>query len=289
MNLRLKPYASYLKTFVCFAATFIVAAMAIPSRAFAQAETDATTAAPSEVSAATADDTVEDLRDEAPGLVEIHYPADPNIPYRERRETSAFMFGLNYENFYPSKYTSIIDANNTYQDLFGESEIPMISFDLSYKYNFSLGALVLGGGIGIGRLFQNEQTTRNTLEFSKYNVFVGYIMDSLFKEPYVAPYFNVGTTKFSIKETADVLNADGTTQSGSSQSGNTQTGFFYKAGFLMQLNWIEPDTSRSSIVESGIQNTYLDLFITKYTTSIAKDDPDVETNVNYGAGLRVEF
>jgi hypothetical protein len=224
------------------------------------------------------DSLVEDYRN-TEGLVEMHYPIDADIPYKQRRPDTAFTFGLTYENFYPSNYSSIIDAADFYQDLFGEAEIPMVSADIGFKYNFTLGALLAGIGGGYGTLSETRGEVLRKVEFTKGSAYLGYLMDSVFDEPYVAPYITGGATIFSISETAGEETASGT----------TDNCFFYKAGVLVQLNWLEDDTSRKSLIDNGLQNTYLDLFVTQYSTSANEDDTDTETGINFGAGLKLEF
>jgi hypothetical protein len=231
---------------------------------------------------------VEDYREDTSNLVELHYPVDADVPYKQRRLTSAFTMGFSYENFYPNKYTSIINLTDSYNDMFGNSEIPMLNMDIGYKYNFSLGSLIAGVGIGIGRLTDSHKQIYSQLEFTKTMAYAGYVMDSIFNEPYVAPYFMGGTTLFSIKESVADETPTGNVNT-VTESGSTNTGFFYKVGALIQLNWIEDDVFRKGLIDYGLQNTYLDVFVTQYTTSISEDDPDIETGINFGAGLRVEF
>lgn len=316
MNLRLKPYELLTKTFVCLIATLIVnhasaaiedepltaesfsqndliqssedpvapaadqsldPSLAEEAQAFDSSSEGASTEA-TEQAAVDEEELVEDHRDHS-GLVEMHYPIDADVPYKERRDDFAFTFGVTYENFYPKNYSSIVDAADFYEDMFGEAEIPMFSADLGLKYNFFLGALTAGVGGGYGTISEERGDVYRDVAFTKASAYLGYTMDSVFDEPYVAPYILGGTTLFSIEETAG-------TETG---SGTTDTCFFYKAGALVQLDWIEDSSSRVGLMEHGLENTYLDLFVTQYSTSANSDDTDTETQLNFGAGLKLEF
>lgn len=289
MNLRLKPYELHLKTFVCLAlflgATFIGhKAFAADEEGFGDdgATMESGAASSSESSANLGGDEValvEDQRDVSEPLVEMHYPVDFDQPYKQRRETTAFTFGLSYENFYPQGFTSILDENDQYTDLFGETEIPMIGFDLGYKYNFALGGIFAGIGYGYATLSEKRGDVPRDLTLTKLSAHIGYVMDNVFEEPYIAPYILGGTTQFTIEESAGANSA----------SGNTQTGFFYRVGALIQLNWMEDTTARTGLHDYGLQNTYLDIFMSQYTASVQDDDPNLETDPNFGAGIKLEF
>lgn len=106
------------------------------------------------------------------------------------------------------------------------------------------------------------------------------ILDAFMDEPYFAPYGAFGMYQMGIDETA--ANAE------AALSGQTGLGTILTAGLLVQMNWLEDDVSRSSWLDTGIENTYIDLYVNQYGKA-GPDDPNLSTGMNWGAGLRLEF
>jgi hypothetical protein len=256
MNLRLKAYDLKMLTLVCLITTLIA----------------------NHAAAAEEEPGVADYRT-GNDLVELHYPVEVNSPYRERRETTGFMFSLGYENVLLDRYVSIVDFTTFYQDMFGITEFPVYEINLSYKYNISIGALTANLGYGYGSISDDASGVARSLVLSKLSVSGSYIMDTLFEEPYVAPYVTAGIMKLGLEEKA----AD------KSEKGNIDMLYFYQAGILFQLNWLDTTVSKKNIIDYGLENTYLDVFVSKYEPSTDINDPDTSTNYSIGAGIRLEF
>jgi len=262
MNLRLKAIDLVLKTLVCTTATLILSA--------AHAATD---------DSGKGGDIVEDYRKPVSDIVELHYPIEPDKPYKQRRNTNGFMLSIGYENVLFNQYLSAIDFTTPYSDMFGSSEIQVYKVEANYKFNFSLGSLMAGMGLGYGTLSSVGSGTMHSIEISKYSASLSYVMDALANEPYVAPYVTAGLMQLDLKETSET----------DSQSGSIQMAMFYQAGLLVQLNWLDDAVSRKALMDYGLQNTYADLFISHYEPSSSPDDPNTGTGWNLGAGLRLEF
>jgi hypothetical protein len=256
MNLRLKENYLLIATLVCLTTTLIA------SRASADGEETA----------------VVDYR-AANDLVELHYPAEYNTPYRARRDKSGLMFSLGYDNVLLDRYISIIDFTTFYQDMFGETEFPVYQANLSYKYNFSLGALTANIGVGYGSISDDGSGVVRSMTLTKYIASGSYIMDALFEEPYVAPYVTAGIMSLNLEE--EVAETTG--------SGRIDMLYFYQAGLLFQLNWLDTTVSKKNIIDYGLENTYLDIYVSKYEPSSDANDPDTSTDYSMGAGIRLEF
>jgi hypothetical protein len=258
MNLRLKAKDLILKTLVAVTTTLI----AVPTLAATEGS-----------------DVVEDYRTPVSDIVEMRIPMDMEASYKKRRNTNGFMFGLNYENAEMYKYVSILDFTTPYQDMFGSSEIPIYNVQLSYKYNFSLGSLAATGTLGYGTYSSDISGTMRTLSFTKYGISASYVMDMLFDEPYAAPYVTFGVNQFNIME----KNGE------DSESTGIEAAYFYTVGVLIQLNWLDGAVSHAALKEYGLQNTYLDVFMTQFQPSLDAEDPNTETKFAFGAGMRMEF
>ncbi len=228
------------------------------------------------------------------GKIEVVYPANRLMPYRERRGDWGVNFGLQYEALFPTRYRSKID-DSPYDHMFGDNPVDMIQGQLGLKYNFALGSIAASALLAAGSIYDrqimNYLDDPNTpaverpeadakLQLTKMGASFTYIMDTLFPEPYIAPYIEGQIFKMDWMESA--LDEE-------TKSGTTDFLTAVSAGVLIQLNWLDPASAFEAQNGSGLQNTYLDLFISQYNGSGSGDDPNFETDMNYGAGLRLEF
>lgn len=210
-----------------------------------------------------------------PPLVALELPQDNLASYKERRTRHGFVFNINYEPIEFKEYVSFID-NYTFKDMFGDSTLNFMALNLDYKFNFSLGALSLGALYGMGKI---EGPDARSLDLQKYGARLKYTMDNLFKEPYVAPYAAIDFWQMSYRENSQ----------GTEFSGTTQMSYNYTFGLLLQLNWIDWETATNATFDYGLENTFIDLYITQYSSPQAADDPDLSSEFTAGAGLVLEF
>ena len=105
------------------------------------------------------------------------------------------------------------------------------------------------------------------------------ILDTLFSEPYAAPYASVGGYVMQFDES----------YAGNDFLGNTQVSPYATLGVMAELDWIDPDAARIGYETSRLQSTFLFAEIRKYFQSSKARDPDFESGITPGAGLRVEF
>lgn len=213
-------------------------------------------------------------------LVEIRGKEDVYRPYRDRRRTNGWQFAANYENYQPKEFISSIDGQ-TYGDMFGNANIGLTSLETGYKFNFSAGSISALAGYGMGTLQDNRIGETRVLSVVRPSARAMYILDALFPEPYVAPYGAFGVTALGIDEKIS--------ETGDKFSGQAKMGTTLTIGALIQVNWLEDDVSRTGYLQSGVQNTYIDFFLTQYSKSGGENDPNTATVFNWGAGLRLEF
>ncbi len=210
-------------------------------------------------------------------LVEVSIPQDILSPYRERRGTNGMFFGLDYESLILKNFFSTSDGA-TYSDLFGSNAIGLIHLSVDYKFNFSLGALTIGGDIGMGSA--SGKVSPRKLDVTKYGIGLKYVADALMPEPFVAPYVGLNIWKMGTKETVT---------STESVSESTGIGYNYTIGLLVQLNWIDYDDARQATFNYGLENTYLDIYATQYAKTDSEADVNTATDILWGAGLKFEF
>jgi hypothetical protein len=211
-------------------------------------------------------------------LVEVHIPGDPSLPYNERREASGWYFGISLGQIKFDKFISVIDGK-TYSELFGKATTPLFQLEVAYKYNFFLGSIVAGLEVGQGRLSDNLSGSERNLELKKQAVVTRYMVDNLLAEPYVVPYLGLGYHRFEITESSPL----------NSVSEMTDFSSYIAAGVLLQLDWIDYETSKRATASVGLQNTFIDIYAHQYLKSASVADPDLSTDFVIGAGLRLEF
>ncbi|QDK47272.1 hypothetical protein DOM22_19920 [Bdellovibrio sp. ZAP7] len=211
-------------------------------------------------------------------LVELHIRQDNLADYKTRRETHGIYFGLEYENYVPSSFVSLNDGK-TYQELFNGEAIPIFNLALDYKYNFALGSLALGVSAGMGSIEDDRSGDKRTLEITKYMGTLKFTLDNILKEPYVAPY--VGMSMYQMS-----LNDKSTTNT---VSESPPMGYAYTFGLLLQLDWMDYDAAKNATFNYGLENTFIDVFMTQYLASGGEEDANMESDPIWGVGLRMEF
>lgn len=216
------------------------------------------------------------------GKIDIIYGPELLEPYRERRSKWSFTFGLNQENFFPEKAQLNSDTTPvSYESLFGKEPIRLFQINTGAKYNFLWGALSAELIYGMGQVSDGRSGVSRVLSITKQGLSFGWTMDSLFREPYVAPYINGQVFEMSYADKGASIGDD---------TGITAPTTGMTVGLLIQLNAVDPtDTAMKANFEYGLNNTFLDLFLTQYNTSNSKDDPELQTSLNWGAGIKLEF
>lgn len=215
------------------------------------------------------------------GLVEVRSNDEAYLPYLERRQTHGWQLGFGMENYQPKDFISNIDANNTYQAMYGKADIPVYYIETGYKLNLPVVSLSALLGYGHGQIKDTKTGETNSLVLERTSLKLMMIFDGIMNEPYVAPYAALSVWEIGFDE--KITEAD-LSHSARTKMGNTMT-----AGLLFQLNWLEQQSSRWAWLNSGLENTYLDVFMSKYGKSNGEDDPDTTSDFNWGAGLRIEF
>jgi hypothetical protein len=213
------------------------------------------------------------------GKVEVQYPAEARASYRDRRGDWSPVIGINMSQVLPKRYYSQIDGNS-YGDMFGANKsLSLIQAQLGEQYNFRLGSFGASLDLGGGSVNGSGIGESRTLTLLKAGGALTYTMNNIWPEPYVAPYVSGEIYTFKYKE-------DGATDS---KSGSTAAGMSFTVGLLVQLNWLDPESSLDARNSSGLNNIFLDLFAEQYNTSSSSADANFESDLNWGAGLKFEF
>lgn len=213
-------------------------------------------------------------------LVEVQLNQDYLANYKTRRENHGIYYGLQYEALTLKNYVSPSTALK-YSSQFNDEPIGLIQINMSYKYNMAIGSIALGAAYGMGSVSGNGggTTDKITLDVTKYGLGLQLTLDMLMDEPYAAPYFGLNFSQMELTE--KTLNT--------SNSVTVDMVYNYTLGVLVQLNWIDSDVAREATFNSGLENTFLDFFITQYGSSEIAAGSNTETDMLYGAGIRLEF
>lgn len=212
------------------------------------------------------------------GLIEIEYPVEALLPYRERRPKNQLTLHFQYENFLPNGYISPT-VGTTYGETYKNVATPLISGSIGWKHNIPFLGLEVAAFYGNGGLADTQMGEKVTFDVSKYGLkFAGYL-ETLFKEPYVVPYGAVQVQGWDVSEI----------RTNSKYERTTSYNVGFQVGALIQLNWLEQDSSLAALNESGLTNTYLDIFAQQYGNTSDAADPKMASEFNWGAGFRVEY
>ncbi len=220
----------------------------------------------------------EDAEAAPAGMVLIEYPQDVDLSYQDRRKTHGSYISFDYEPLFFNSYISPIDGKS-FKEIFGESTLPIIRANFEYKFNTSLVAFAAGLFYSMGEATGAVDGVDHKMQLSRYGASFKIALDRITEEPYIVPYLGANVWQGSIKDEV-------TTES---YSKSLPLGTNFVAGLMFQLDWID-DISALESRKSGLKNTFLDVFATKYAAiSDDADTPNLETDFIVGGGLRLEF
>lgn len=216
---------------------------------------------------------------EANQLIEVEFEPDLDLAYSERRGPRSTLFGLRYENFKPEDYFSQVDASS-YASNYGDKSISLLGATFTWKRNFSSFSVGVEPSISYGRVDGKDALSSDrSLILVRYGLGLSVMLDALKKEPWLVPYAEIQPLLFNWEEDADTEN----------KSGTSELTFAYRAGLLIQLNKLDERAARVALVNYGLDNTFLDLFIHQHMTSESSNDVDLQSDLSYGAGFKLEF
>lgn len=196
-------------------------------------------------------------------------------PYKLRRGTWGFTFGLGYSAYSPEEYKPDFVVNETFDSYYGSGEGSLVDMTLGLKWNNFLGSITfeLGGGYYTNQGVDEE----SNIVLYPARASATLALDTLFKEPYVVPYGTIGAYTVFYDETL----------ASQSVNGNSEIGLFFAAGVGFQLNWLDEISAMTAFQETGLENTYL--FLEARSFLPADDLADFSSPIQLGAGLKLEY
>lgn len=202
------------------------------------------------------------------------------IPFRERRGRWGNQISIGYSRYTPINYASEFSAFS-YDEVYGDApDLPLIELQYTLKRNFLWGSIGIEAGAGIYEASSIDPNIDRQLRLIPVRLGATLILDGLFRYPYIAPYGSVGAYTMVFDETQDGDN---------NYSGNTQAAPYFSFGAEINLDWLDPISSRQGYEENGIQATFLYVEGRKFMASSAARDRDFENEIEPNVGLRIEF
>lgn len=210
--------------------------------------------------------------------VEIEFPASELVPYSDRRPTNQLSFGSQFEAASFANYLSPID-NQTYETLFKKGTVDIAQIAIGWKLNLPLLGIDVQGVYGNGTVSGRDAAHQLTsLGLSKKGVKVTAILDGIFADNYLVPYFGMQYVQWDVRTSNDLANVTLTTAPAMAMT----------AGALISLHWLERQAALASYNEGRLSNTYIDLFMNQYQKPSNAADPDL-SGTAFGAGFKLEF
>jgi hypothetical protein len=210
--------------------------------------------------------------------------ADTIEPYKKRRESWGLLVGFGYTFYQPINYQPNFQPDYAFDGLYDDSG--MFDLNITAKYHFALGSLGLGVGLGY---YKTESLSgapaESTMTVMPFRAEASLILDTLTKEPYIAPYGLAGVYTNFYKEEQSGSDSE----EASSFNGNTAIAMYIGGGINFQMDWMEPKAGVATYVDYGMENTFLFIEGKKYITSSSEDDPDFETDFLLTAGAKIEY
>lgn len=226
------------------------------------------------------------------GEVIVEKAEDYTQPYKLRRGTHGVLFSVGMEKYYPADYRSLFNDSHV-EDIIKEDRFSLVGVELGYKYNFVLGSVALLGTYASGSADGSFGGSDRNLALTKYGLSGNFALDGFLNEPWIVPYIQGGAHQFLIAESGV----------GGDQSATASIAFNYKFGLMFQLDWLEHSMDKNAKVDalrsSGLENTFIDVFITEYlasgsaidpTSAIGTEgDPNLRSSAELGVALKLEF
>ncbi len=183
--------------------------------------------------------------------------------YRDRRSKWAVRVELG---------SSFYDPVEDNVDRDGSSFFASFGFDRNFK-SFSFGPEVSYLSTGF------KTSTSSDISANVLMVGGNLYLDGLFKAaPFVVPFVGFGIASFDV---------DNDTISDSETKEDFST--YFKAGALIQLNWLDKITAAKGYYNYGLENT----FVVLQVRNVSKTDEDISINLgssmSFELGIQLEF
>ncbi len=207
-------------------------------------------------------------------LVEVEEEITVQDPYLVRRGESGALFQIEYRRLTPTSYLSTI-GNATYDQQYDGASLSGAGFALLKKFNFSPLSLA------VGPMYSQLSVQSSTAEMSLTQLGLRsvIILDGLSEVPQWNPFVGIDLVNSSLSETS----------ASDSFSGSVAIGYAWSLGVNVLLDTLDRKTAEMANHDSGVQATYLSLWIGDQGDAINSEDPSFGGKPELGAALAIEF
>lgn len=212
------------------------------------------------------------------GWVEVEPEIDYDRDYVYRRHPLGFVFSFQTESGRLSDQFISPFGALTYNQMI-DRPLQIFEIQMSAKWNLSWVSVLLGAGIGGGSQKGDKSGTMYWVELEKKSFHLLFAFDTLMSFPWVVPYAGLLWTGWDVR---NISSAERIVSSNPYTLGN-------QAGLMFQINWFEERTARRAHADSGLENTYLDIFLTQYPGYVQEGTPNIRFSTSYGLALRMEY
>ncbi len=205
------------------------------------------------------------------------------VPYRIRRNHWDNQITFTASEYSPTNYqTDFLNPNQaSFSDIYGTSGLPLLEGSYMLRYNFALGALGIEGAYGYYKTNTTAPGEMGNAQLSAMEDRLGlrYIMDTIWREPAIAPYIMGGAYQFQYTEA----------QGNAKLNGRTTFAPYWGAGCFLQLNWIDANATMDGYEEGGIENWYVFAEGREYMSSGQSNERDFSSPFSLSVGLSIEL
>jgi hypothetical protein len=207
-------------------------------------------------------------------MVEVEESVSVLESYKVRRGESGALFSIEYLKATPEDYLSTIE-NVSFVKQYGGNSLSGFGVSLLKKLNWKPASLAIGPSYGM----LSVASGANSMTINQLGLQGKLILDGVYEEPHWAPFVSGELWNISISEKSATKSFNGV----------VDYGYSWRAGLQAQLDRLDPSAASAAILESGIQSTFLSMWIGAIGSPFSTEDPALETQPEFGAALTLEY
>jgi hypothetical protein len=203
--------------------------------------------------------------------------------YGKRRRPFGFDCAIGMSSYSPAMAKNNVSTTGV-STQYAPPQTSLIEVQFGPRWNFMMGSLALDLGAGQYYGESHGDTIDTTLTVTIVHVGARYTLDTLMREPYIAPYVAGGVYQVSYSEQGSDSAGDDLNNTGSNPIAP-----YFAVGANLQLNWLDQRTARNAFREIGLLNG--SLFVeARQLLSSTSGYADMSSNGVYlNGGVRLEF
>lgn len=215
--------------------------------------------------------------------VEVEYEKNWNASYRDRRSILGWEFALLSESGAFNDYLDPI-TGAPFSQTYSRETLRIYQLQVGLRFNTVIGSLSTLLEVGGADLKSPDEINKG--QFIKKSAIARLTFDTITSEPFVAPYLGVQLFTWDYK----ISRANGPSDlTMFLVKGSTPVAMGVQAGLLIQLNKLDPATTKTARIEYSMQNTFLDIYFLNSPGKVTNSNVNLNRGTIAGLGLRSEF